>query len=308
MKVLITGATGTLGKTLVEHLYPMADKIIVYSRCELKQFEMKKDFPEYPDNKMRYMIGDIRDKDRLKQALRGVDVVLHTAALKQVPSCEYNPTETYKTNIEGSINVANACHEMGVKKCILVSTDKAVNPLNTYGCSKMAAEKYFISANNLGDCKLAVCRYGNVKGSRGSVIPIWKEKIKNGETLDITHMDMTRFWITVDDAAMFIISRLDVMQGGEIFIPELEKKKMIDIAAECRPAATSKNDIRLKVVGLRPGEKLHEELVNIEEARNCYKIDNGYIIYPTFCDWGKLKKIGKKVNRNFTMTSEVIDE
>jgi UDP-N-acetylglucosamine 4,6-dehydratase len=266
---------------------------------------MKKRFPEYPDNKMRYFVGDVRDGDRIRLALSDVDFVIHAAALKQVPSCEYNPFEAVRTNIIGTENVIKACNQTSVTRCMLVSTDKAVNPINLYGATKLCAEKLMVSANVLARGCFSVCRYGNVEGSRGSVLGIWKEQFQNRQPLTITDDRMTRFFITQDQAAEFVISRLKDMKGGEIFLPKLSSYKMTDRLWDIYKG----EKFTVKKTGIRPGEKLHESLINEDEVGRCYDNRTHYTIYPAFHDWEKTVSVkGEKVKDGFTYTSEVKDE
>lgn len=302
MKLLITGA-GSLASELIKQLHKQCRRLVVFSRSESRQGELKKHYPEGGRAGLRYFIGDIRDVDRLTVAMRGVDYVIHTAALKVVPTGEYNPSEFIKTNITGSENVAIACNRAGVKKCILSSTDKAVNPINLYGMTKGCAEKLFIAYNNLGDCRFSVCRYGNVAGSTGSVIPLWERQSKNGE-LTITDKRMTRFWITLEQAGKFIYTMLERMYGGEIFIPKINKMSMVNLANKLF------SDMTLKETGIRPGEKLHESLLNEEESRECYSRKDDlsgieyYCVYPGFHEWGDIPKLGTRLSETFTLTSE----
>lgn len=275
--VLITGGTGSFGKKCVEVILKnhSPKKIIVFSRDELKQFDMAQQFsPEtYP---IRFFLGDVRDKDRLKWAFQGVDYVIHAAAMKQVPASEYNPTESIKTNIIGSENVVSVAAECGVKKVIALSTDKAVNPINLYGATKLCAEKLFIAANGfvgLKKCMFSVVRYGNVIGSRGSVIPFFLGKKKEG-VLPITHPEMTRFWISLSHGVDFVLKSLGMMKGGETFIPKIPSMKVMDLANFIGP------ECRIKIIGIRPGEKIHESLISSDEARNTLENEKFYLIKP----------------------------
>jgi UDP-N-acetylglucosamine 4,6-dehydratase len=275
--VLITGGTGSFGKKCVEIIlkHHAPKKVIVFSRDELKQFEMAQVFsPEtYP---IRFFLGDVRDKERLKWAFQDVDYVIHAAAMKQVPASEYNPTETIKTNITGSENVIGVAAECGVKKVIALSTDKAVNPINLYGATKLCAEKLFIAANGfvgLKKCMYAVVRYGNVMGSRGSVIPFFLKKSREG-VLPVTHPEMTRFWITLSHGVNFVLKSLEMMTGGEIFVPKIPSMGIMDLAGFIAP------DCSVKIVGIRQGEKIHEILINRDEARNTLENEDYYLIKP----------------------------
>lgn len=262
---LITGGTGTLGKALAKEL--VQDHVVrILSRDEFKQSEMRKEL-NHPN--MRYFIGDVRDKDRLVEAMRGVDVVVHAAAMKQVPACEYDPYEAVKTNIVGTHNVIEACEINGVKKALFISTDKAVDPINLYGATKLVAEKLWLNSNR-GKTKFSLTRWGNVLGSRGSVIDLWK----NQNPLEITHPDMTRFWIRVQDVVQFVLDKLNEMQGGEVFIPDIKSSRIEDLADLVAPGVPH------KYVGIRQGEKIHEslgefssdeKLMTPEELRNLYE-------------------------------------
>ncbi len=303
----ITGGTGSFGKKFVEKLVNnyKPKKLIIYSRDELKQSEMMSKY----QNKfkfMRFFIGDVRDQERLKFALREMDYVIHAAALKQVPTAEYNPMECIKTNIYGSENVINACLFNKVKKVIALSTDKAVNPINLYGVSKLASDKLFITANNLSGnigTKFSVVRYGNVAGSRGSVIPIFRDLIDSRVNfLPITDNDMTRFWITLDQGIDFVVKSFSKMIGGEIFIPVIPSIRITDLAKAMAPK------IKQKITGIRPGEKIHELLFSSVESARVRYVKDHYIILPhTFP--GKIYKnnqgeIGKNISKDFEYSSE----
>ena len=274
-KILITGGTGTLGKELTKQLLDSdkyIKKIYIYSRDEYKQSEMKKEFENNP--KLSFFIGDIRDKDRLYRAFNEIDYVIHTAAQKHVPSCEYNPFEAVKTNVIGSANIIDAAIDRKVKKVLAISTDKAVNPINLYGCTKACMEKMFIDGNNYsGDNEtiFSIVRYGNVIGSRGSVIPFFKKIAKEGGKFPLTDNEMTRFWTTIDNAAKFVLDSLEIMEGQEIFIPKLPTLKIIDLIKAI------KENAEIKVIGLRKGEKIHEILVSHEESK-CFLDMNNYFI------------------------------
>ncbi len=276
--ILITGGTGSFGKQSVETLlnHHQPKKIIVYSRDELKQYEMSQKF-DSPI--MRYFIGDVRDEQRLAMAMREVDYVIHAAALKHIPVAEYNPMECIKTNINGADNVINVALEQGVDKVIALSTDKAVNPINLYGATKLAADKLFVAANNLaGDRKtrFSVVRYGNVLGSRGSVVPFFQKLIQEGSTeIPITDPRMTRFWITLNQGIDFVLKDFTRMQGGEIFVPKIPSMKMTDMAEALAPG------IPHKIVGIRPGEKLHEVMCPVESSHLTLEFDDHYVIKPT---------------------------
>jgi UDP-N-acetylglucosamine 4,6-dehydratase len=276
--ILITGGTGSFGKKYSEVLLRKykPNKIIIYSRDELKQYEMSREF----DQKcMRYFIGDVRDYKRLKKAMNGVDYVIHAAALKHVPIAEYNPMECIKTNIHGAQNVIDASLECGIKKVIALSTDKAANPINLYGATKLASDKLFVAANNIrGEKKtlFSVVRYGNVVGSRGSVVPLFKKLIiENAKELPVTDMRMTRFWITLEQGVEFVLKNFSRMQGGEIFIPKIPSMKIVDLAKAMAP------NLPIKIIGIRPGEKLHEVMVPKDDSHITLEFDDHFIIQPT---------------------------
>ena len=283
--ILITGGTGTFGKAFTkyvfEHFKPR--KVIIFSRDEFKQYEMAKKFPpdKYP---IRYFIGDIRDKDRLYRAFEGVDYVIHAAAMKQVPASEYNPFEAVKTNVIGAENIVNAAIDKGVKKVIAISTDKAVNPINLYGATKLVMEKIFIAGNayvGAKDTVLSVVRYGNVVGSRGSVIPLFIELTKKGEkVLPITDKRMTRFWITIEQGVELVLTALEEAVGGEVFVPRIPSMRITDLAKAINP------NCEFKIIGIRPGEKIHEVLISEDEGRNVVKMRKDgkeiFIILPQF--------------------------
>ncbi len=280
--IFITGGTGSFGnqftQTLIERYSPK--KVIIFSRDELKQYEMAQKFPqsEYPF--MRYFIGDVRDYNRLEMALRGVDIVIHAAALKHVTIAEYNPYECINTNVIGAENLARASLRNGVSQVLALSTDKAVSPINLYGASKLAAEKIFIAANNIRGADptiFSVVRYGNVVGSRGSVVPFFKKLLSEGaKSLPITDNEMTRFWITLQQGVDFILSNLALMQGGEIFIPKIPSMKITDLAEAIQPG------IETHEIGIRPGEKLHECMITSDEALQTVQMDDRYVILPSF--------------------------
>ncbi|MCJ7789150.1 MAG: UDP-N-acetylglucosamine 4,6-dehydratase (inverting) [Candidatus Atribacteria bacterium] len=302
--ILVTGGTGSFGKkftqiTLQEH-NPKA--IRIFSRGELKQQKMQERFQKFPNSeKLRFFIGDVRDRDRLYRAMNGVDIVVHAAALKQVPTCEYNPIEAVKTNINGAANIIDAAIDNNVEKVMALSTDKAVHPVNLYGATKLVAEKLFIQGNSYAGgrkTKFSCVRYGNVVGSRGSVIPIFQRQ-KNDGIITITDENMTRFWITQEQAVRFIIDCLDKMKGGEIFIPKIPSMKVVDLAEVIAPKSEK------KVTGIRPGEKLNEILLTEEEARNAKEFDNYFIIEPEHAFWNKdYFKEGKLLPYGFKYSSD----
>jgi len=279
--VLVTGGTGSFGKKFVELMlreyHPK--RLVIFSRDELKQHEMRAGGFDHPS--LRYFIGDVRDAARLERALAGVTVVVHAAALKQVPACEYNPFEAIQTNIMGGRNVIDAAINQGVRRILALSTDKAVNPINLYGATKLCAEKMFVQANAYAgsqDTRFCCARYGNVVGSRGSVIPVFLEQRKRGK-ITITDPRMTRFWITLDQGVHFVIRCLEQMHGGEIFVPKIASMKMVDLADTIAPGC------EMEVIGIRPGEKLHEVLVSEDEARNTVEVEDMYIIQPSHPWW-----------------------
>ena len=276
--ILVTGGTGSFGKKFIARL--LADyqprRLIVYSRDELKQFEMQQEF-DHPC--MRYFIGDVRDGERMRQAMNDVDIVVHAAALKQVPAAEYNPMECIKTNIHGAENVITAALDNNVKHVIALSTDKAANPINLYGATKLASDKLFVAANNMAGNKptrFAVVRYGNVVGSRGSVVPFFQKLKQDGaDHFPITHEDMTRFWITLDQGIQFVLDSFDRMRGGEIFVPKIPSVRILDLAASIDP------EMPTRIVGIRPGEKLHEVMCPADDAHLTVEFDDHFVIRPS---------------------------
>ena len=302
--ILITGGTGSFGHHFVDYVlqYYQPKKIIIYSRDEFKQFNMQNAYKEY-EEVLRFFIGDVRDKERLTRALRGVDYVIHAAALKQVPACEYNPIEAIKTNINGACNVIDACLDMGVKKVVALSTDKSVSPVNLYGSTKMVSDKLFTAANAYSGtygAKFTVVRYGNVAGSRGSVIPFFQNIInKNGKELPITDYRMTRFWISLEEGVKLVIKALEESCGGETFISKIPSFKITDLAQAMLPGC------KMPEVGIREGEKLHEVMVPAEDADHTYEYDEHYIIYPNYNWWNPSKLIpgGIKVKSGFVYSS-----
>jgi UDP-N-acetylglucosamine 4,6-dehydratase (inverting) len=288
--ILITGGTGSFGKKFTEMILVNYNpkKIIIYSRDEFKQDVMRKDFTQrFPEkiSKLRFFIGDVRDKDRLYRAFKGVDYVIHAAAMKQVPACEYNPFEAIKTNINGAQNIVDAALDKGIKKVVALSTDKAVNPINLYGGTKLVSDKLFISANSYrGDegTVFSVVRYGNVSGSRGSVIPFFRELLNNGvNELPITDARMTRFWMTLDDAVELVVKALEESKGGETYVFKNPSYKVTDVAEALNPGG------KINVVGIREGEKLHEVMITSDDSRGTYDYGDHYIIYPNYIWWSK---------------------
>ncbi len=279
--VLVTGGTGSFGKKFVDVMlkeYHPA-KIIIYSRDELKQHEMRVAGFDHPS--LRYFIGDIRDAQRLRRAFNGVDIVVHAAALKQVPACEYNPMEAIKTNILGSSNVIDAALDAGVGRVIALSTDKAVNPVNLYGATKLAAEKLFVQSNAYAggtSTRFSCVRYGNVVGSRGSVVPMFLKQRNNG-SLSVTDERMTRFWISLEQGVRFVIRCLEQMHGGEVFVPKIPSMSLMDLARAISPEA------EINVIGIRPGEKLHELLISEDEARSTVELEDMFVVQPVDTPW-----------------------
>ncbi|MEM4724962.1 MAG: UDP-N-acetylglucosamine 4,6-dehydratase (inverting) [Candidatus Hadarchaeum sp.] len=281
MVVLVTGGTGSFGKKFTEimlrEFHPK--KLIIFSRDELKQHEMHMSGFDHPS--LRYFIGDVRDRDRLRRAMNGVDIVVHAAALKQVPACEYNPFEAVQTNIMGAKNVIDAAIDCGVKKVIAISTDKAVNPINLYGATKLCAEKLFVQGNSYSGeegPRFSCARYGNVVGSRGSVVPVFLEQRKNGK-ITVTDPRMTRFWITLEQGVEFVIRCIELMHGGEVFVPKIPSMNIMDLAKAIAP------DCEVEYIGVRPGEKLHEVLISEDEARHTLELEDIYIIQPAHPWW-----------------------
>jgi UDP-N-acetylglucosamine 4,6-dehydratase len=282
--VIITGGTGTFGRCCVKTMLERYSlkRLIVFSRDELKQYEMQQ---VYNASEMRYFLGDIRDRDRLNQAMRDVDYVIHAAALKQVPAAEYNPMEFIKTNINGAENVIKAALENGVEKVIALSTDKAVNPINLYGATKMVMEKLFVTANNIAGrqkTRFAVVRYGNVIGSRGSVVPLFKKLVAEGaKELPVTDPRMTRFWFTIQEGVDFVLKNFSRMQGGEIFVPKIPSMRIIDLVKAFG------EDLKAKIIGIRPGEKLHELMIPLEASYLTLEYPDYYLVQPTISTFGK---------------------
>ncbi len=302
--ILVTGGTGSFGNVftryVLEHYEPK--KVIIYSRDEYKQFVMNNKFRQH-QGKLRFFIGDVRDKDRLYRAFDGVDYVVHAAALKQVPACEYNPMEAVKTNINGAMNIVDAALDCGVKRVVALSTDKAVNPINLYGGTKLVSDKLFIAANAYTGAKdvcFSIVRYGNVAGSRGSVIPFFQNLIAEGKNrLPITDYRMTRFWISLEEGVQLVIKALSEAKGGETFISKIPSFKITDLAQAILPGC------EMPEVGIREGEKLHEVMVTREDSMQAYEYDKHYIVYPHFEWWqeSKIQAGGRKVEPGFEYSS-----
>jgi UDP-N-acetylglucosamine 4,6-dehydratase len=300
--VLITGGTGSFGRTLTKRLInSKARRIAIFSRDELKQLDMKN---EFQDDRLRFFLGDIRDSSRLDIALHNVDYVVHAAALKQVDTGEYNPMEFVKTNIVGSQNVIDACIRNGVKKVVALSTDKASSPINLYGATKLTADKLFSAANNYSygyGTLFSIVRYGNVMGSRGSVIPYFKQLATEGKIFPITDERMTRFWITLDQAVEFVLESFEIMQGGELYVPRIPSMKIMDLAQAI------KKDFKYEEIGIRPGEKLHEEMISPDDSRRTVELSNRYVVLPIFAEWGFTPPKGKAVRDGFNYRSDTND-
>lgn len=302
--ILITGGTGSFGKCFTKYVLEHYDpkKIIVYSRDEFKQWMMQDEFRQYAD-KLRFFIGDVRDLERLRRAFVGVDYVVHAAALKQVPACEYNPHEAIKTNIHGAMNVIEAALDSSVKKVVALSTDKAVNPVNLYGGTKLVSDKLFIAANAYvgnKDVNFSIVRYGNVAGSRGSIIPIFRNIIENGGTkLPITDVRMTRFWISLEQGVQLVIKALEEAKGGETFISKIPSFKITDLAEAMLPGC------EIEEIGIRPGEKLHEIMVTPEDSGTTFEYDRHFIVYPQLT-WNNKQQpdlSGRRVAEGFSYSS-----
>ena len=302
--ILITGGTGSFGKCFTRYVLIHYDpkKIIIYSRDEFKQWLMADEFKEY-ESRLRFFIGDVRDVERLKRACEGVDYIIHAAALKQVPACEYNPNEAIKTNIHGAMNVIDAALDTGVRKVVALSTDKAVNPVNLYGGTKLVSDKLFVAANAYAgakDINFSIVRYGNVAGSRGSVIPVFHKLVKEGITeMPVTDVRMTRFWISLTQGVELVIKALAEAKGGETFISKIPSFKVTDLAEAMSPRCT------IRETGIRPGEKLHEIMVTPEDSHTTYEYDKHFIVYPqmTWNDRQQPDLSGKKVEEGFSYSS-----
>ena len=303
--ILITGGTGSFGRAFVSEVLANHNpqRVAIFSRDELKQYEMKQLYPD--DDRIRFFLGDIRDRERLRMAMNGVDYVVHAAALKQVDTAEYNPMEFVKTNILGSENVLTTAIDDGVKKVVALSTDKASSPINLYGATKLTADKLFISGNHYSyarGTKFAVVRYGNVMASRGSVIPFWRELAAQGKPLPITDTRMTRFWITLQQAVDFVVDSFSMMDGGELYVPRIPSMKLTDLAEAIAPRAA------LEEIGIRPGEKLHEEMISVDDGRMTVRLPDRYVIAPALAEWTfRSPEGGEPVPEGFSYSSNTND-
>jgi UDP-N-acetylglucosamine 4,6-dehydratase len=302
--VLITGGTGSLGKSLVEYLLKETKvrRIAVFSRDELKQQHLRIQFKDDP--RLRWFLGDVRDLDRLKRAFHGVDYIIHAAALKQVDTGEYNPMEFIKTNVLGSQNVIDASIDAGVKRVVALSTDKASSPINLYGATKLTADKLFVAANNYSityGTTFSVVRYGNVMGSRGSVIPFFQEIAAQGKPIPITDLRMTRFWISIESAVKFVIESLEIMTGGELYVPRIPSMKITDLANAVAPGSS------LEEIGMRPGEKLHEEMISADDSRRTVILENRFIVTPVVAEWGYVPPKGSRMPEGQAYRSDTND-
>ena len=302
--VLITGGTGSLGKSLVNYLLKETKvrRVAIFSRDELKQQHLRLEFQD--DSRLRWFLGDVRDLDRLKRAFHNVDFVIHAAALKQVDTGEYNPMEFIKTNVLGSQNVIDASIDAGVQRVVALSTDKASSPINLYGATKLTADKLFVAANNYSftyGTTFAVVRYGNVMGSRGSVIPFFQEIAAQGKPLPITDLRMTRFWISIESAVKFVVESLEIMSGGELYVPRIPSMKIIDLANAVAPGT------QVKEIGMRPGEKLHEEMISADDSRRTIILDGRYVVTPVVAEWGYEPPQGKSMLEGQAYRSDTND-
>ncbi len=300
--ILITGGTGSFGKKFTKILLAEKNpkKVIIFSRDELKQHEMR--VAGYNDPRLRYFIGDVRDRERLVRAMHGVDIVVHAAALKQVPACEYNPMEAIKTNIIGTSNVIEAALDAGVAKVLALSTDKAVSPANLYGGTKLVAEKLVIQSNAYAAgtaTRYSCVRYGNVVGSRGSIVPLFLKQRASGK-ITVTDERMTRFWLSLEQGVHFVITCIEQMEGGEIFVPKIPSTKVVDLARAIAPEA------QIEIIGIRPGEKLHEDLLSADEARHAIELEKMYVVQPAEATWFgySWKDKGKPLSEGFSYTSD----
>lgn len=302
--VLVTGGTGSFGRAFIRHILDTSDprRVVVFSRDELKQYEMRSEFGN--DERLRWFLGDVRDLERLRRAMHGVDFVVHAAALKQVDTAEYNPMEYVKTNILGSQNVIEASLDSEVQKVIALSTDKASSPINLYGATKLTADKLFVAANNYGAAygtKFSVVRYGNVMGSRGSVIPHFRALHRKGLPIPVTDSRMTRFWITLEQAVEFVVSSFRMMSGGELYVPRIPSMRILDLAEAIAPGSP------IEEIGIRPGEKLHEEMIAADDSRRTYRLPDRYVVAPVLAEWGFVLVQGESLPDGFAYRSDSND-
>ena len=302
--ILVTGGTGSFGKAFLRFALDNLDprRIVVISRDELKQYEVRQMFND--DDRLRWFIGDIRDRDRLTRAMHGVDYVIHAAALKQVDTAEYNPFEYVQTNVTGSQHVIEAAIDTGVQKVVALSTDKASSPINLYGATKLVADRLFVSANHYAanhPTRFAGVRYGNVMGSRGSVVPFFRRLAAQGESLPITDKRMTRFWITLEQAVKFVVDSFDLMNGGELYVPRIPSMRVMDLAEAVAPGSATHE------IGVRPGEKLHEEMISSEDARRTIRLEDRYVVQPVIATWGYEPPEGEAVAEDFSYRSDTND-
>ena len=303
--ILVTGGTGSFGRAFLREILDHHDprRVVVFSRDELKQYEARQFFDD--DERLRWFIGDVRNRARLTRAMHGVDYVVHAAALKQVDTAEYNPFEYVQTNVHGSQNVIDAAIDAGVRKVVALSTDKASSPINLYGATKLCADRMFVAGNNYAAAyptRFSVVRYGNVMGSRGSVIPKFQELAARGQSLPLTDRRMTRFWITLSQAVQFVIDSLEIMQGGELYVPRIPSMRLIDLAAAIAP------DSPVHEVGIRPGEKLHEEMIAPDDSRRTLRLGDRYVVMPYLGGWGyEPPTDGQPVPDGFTYRSDTND-
>ena len=302
--ILVTGGTGSFGRAFIGHVLNQVGprRVVVFSRDELKQYEMRAAFGN--DDRLRWFLGDVRDLDRLKRAMHGVDYVVHAAALKQVDTAEYNPIEYVKTNVLGSQNVIEASLDSGIKKVVALSTDKASSPINLYGATKLTADKLFVAANNYGaayDTKFSVVRYGNVVGSRGSVIPFFRARREQRLTIPITDIRMTRFWITLERAIEFVVDSFALMAGGELYVPRIPSMRIVDLAQAIAPGSP------IEEIGIRPGEKLHEEMIAADDSRRTVRLPDRYVVTPVLAEWGFPEIEGERLPDGFAYRSDSND-
>lgn len=302
--ILVTGGTGSFGRAFVRHVldHERPRRVVVFSRDELKQYEMRAQFGD--DDRLRWFLGDIRDLGRLKRAMHGVEYVVHAAALKQVDTAEYNPLEFVKTNVLGSQNVIEASLDSGVKKVVALSTDKASSPINLYGATKLTADKLFVAANNYGaayNTAFSVVRYGNVMGSRGSVVPFFRSLREQGVPIPITDLRMTRFWITLKQAVEFVVESFAMMAGGELYVPRIPSMRIADLAEAIAPGSP------VHEIGIRPGEKLHEEMISADDSRRTVRLADRYVVTPVLAEWGFPEIPGARLPDGFAYRSDTND-